>query len=129
MPGKIGSSDSQCLYPVEEDDDGDADGDYAKKMLYIDEGNNGCFDQGSSDNKKEKKTSGNGDDELFYSSNEEYNAEFERNWTRLYVSSSIEIQSTLNMGAVIRLGLWVDQCILTMKGCLPLRKNFHRMSI
>jgi hypothetical protein len=35
MPGKKGSPDSQFLYLEEEDDDGDANSDYAKKLSYI----------------------------------------------------------------------------------------------
>jgi hypothetical protein len=63
MPSKKGSSDSQILYL--EEDDGDADNDYATKLLYLNERDNGCVDEGSSDNNDKKKTSGNNDDELF----------------------------------------------------------------
>ena len=48
-----------------------------KRLSYINEGDNQQVDEDSSDKFEEDKALGDDDDSLFYSSDEEYNEEFE----------------------------------------------------
>ena len=94
MPGKKGSPDSQFLSPAGKWDngnegkwdDGNAD---CKRLLYINEGDNRRVNEGSSDKFEENKASGNDDNLLFYSSNEEYNEDV-RYLLAIYLQRNME---------------------------------------